>query len=83
MSPKCYILLREECDKDAPQYTVLKSLMIKTLKKRRQWIITDAPSVVEVLQKFPPLKLGIKHVSVMQYLHFSPCKQNISTFTFL
>ena len=77
------VLLQEECDKDAPQCAVLKSIMLKTLNVRRQWIVADAPSVANVLQKFPPLRLGIKHVSLMEKLHFSPRKQNISSCTFL
>ena len=59
------LLLREECDKDAPQYAVLKSIMIETVNQQRHWITTELPSVEEVLEKFPPLKMGIKHVSFM------------------
>ena len=45
------LLLREEWDKDAPQYTVLKSLMIRTLRKEamdHHWCTISGGGAAEV-----------------------------------
>lgn len=50
------IELQMEAEKDAPSKTKLKRLMQDTFTKRRQWINNDLPTVLEVVEKFPPLK---------------------------
>ena len=54
------LVLEEECGKEKLDITVIKSLMAKTLLKRRQWIKDSCPKVEEILAKFPPLCKGLK-----------------------
>ena len=55
--------LQEECAKEKPKKLKLIAAMESTVAKRRQWIHDESPSVADILEKFPPLTLGIKYVS--------------------
>lgn len=55
----------EECDKEKPSKRVLRRTLQNTMAKRRKWIVQDGPTVSEILEKFPPLGLGMTYVSFM------------------
>jgi len=54
-----------ELKKSNPSSKVLRHVMKDTFKLRREWILTEAPPVSCVLQKFPALKTS-KYVSKNQ-----------------
>lgn len=54
--------LQEECAKDKPSKTRVKTLMKDTLAIRRNWIDKEGPTVDEILENFPPLKMSLSYV---------------------
>lgn len=54
-----------EHSKNAPSKKILKSLMERTLTKRRQWIMDQYPTVEEILISFPPLSQSYTTVSII------------------
>ena len=55
--------LQEECAKDKPSKALVKTLMNDTLAIRRNWIDKEGPTVYEILENFPPLKMSSIYVS--------------------
>ena len=60
--------LQEECEKEEPNKSFLKTAMQCSLAKRRLWIYSENPSVAEILEQFPPLTLGMRYVSIYIYV---------------
>ena len=58
MMPEC-----NSCRRNVLKKSKLIAAMESTVAKRRQWIHNESPSVAGILEKFPPLTLGIKYVS--------------------
>ena len=54
--------LQEECAKDKPSKTRVKTLLKDTLAIRHNWIDKEGPTVDEILENFPPLKMSSSYV---------------------
>ena len=61
--------LQSEYGKDRPSSKVVRRMMRKTFQRRRQWIITDSPTIVATCDTFPPLA-STKYVSLVHCVHY-------------
>ena len=59
------IALIAEHTKAVPSKHNIKTLMDKTLSKRRQWIMEECPRVDGIFKCFPPLSQNFKNVSAL------------------
>ena len=49
------VMLKKELEREAPQSSVVKSLMQGTFAERRQWIVQERPPISDILGLFPCL----------------------------
>ncbi len=46
--------LEAEYSRSKPSSKVIRRVMRSTFQQRRHWMVTDAPTIAEALEKFPP-----------------------------